>query len=65
VAEEELERGRELARGLGLMSGEAKKLPEGWTRGWARRRSYARRLDSSSGEAKRLRPKDRPLGLSY
>jgi hypothetical protein len=65
VAEAELGQGRELARGLGLTSGEAEKLPEGWTQGRARRRSRTRGLDSSSGEAKRLHLKGHPLGLSY
>jgi hypothetical protein len=58
-------RGREFARGPSLTSGEAKKLPEGWTWGRARQRGCARGLDLTSGEAKKLRPKASPLGLSY
>jgi hypothetical protein len=53
VAEGELERGGELARGLSLTSGEAEKLPEGWTRGRARQRGCARRLVCSACRIRR------------
>ena len=48
MAEAELERGGELARGLSLTSDKAEKLVEGWTRGRARRRGCARRLVRSA-----------------
>jgi hypothetical protein len=65
VAEAELGRGGEFARGPNLTSDEAGKLPEGWTPCWARRRGCARGLDPASGEVERLHPKASPLGLSY
>jgi hypothetical protein len=42
-AEAKLGQGGELARGLSLTSGEVEKLPEGWTRGQARRRGCTQR----------------------
>jgi hypothetical protein len=65
VAKAELGRGEEFTREPNLASGEAEKLPEGWTRGRARRRGCACRLDPTLGEAKELRLKASPLDLLY
>jgi hypothetical protein len=65
VAEAELGRGGEFARGPNLTSGEVEKSPKAGPGVGVRQRGCECRLDPASGEAERLRPKASPLCLSY